>query len=144
MSLSLPRQPTEGAALRLGFVVALDLQRCRVRVRFPDLDGLESHWLPVLQAKTHRDQYHHLPDLGEHVACLLDARLEDGVVLGALYSARDAARVQGPDQTELRFADGTRIRYDRTRAHLEVDCVGDVTIRAAGRLRLQGARIDLN
>jgi len=130
--------------LRYGFVSALDAAGCRVRVRFPDLDNLESYWLPVLQPKTHQDKHYCLPDVGEHVACLLDAAGEDGVVLGALYGQRDPAPVADVDRHHLAFDDGTQIDYNRRTHHLVIHCVGEVEIVAGTRITLRAPRIDLN
>jgi len=133
-----------GPTLRYGFVVELDEARCRVRVRWPDLDGLISYWLRVPQAKTHHDKHYSLPDVGEHVACLLDAHGEDGLVLGAIYGQRDAAPAASAEQHHIRFADGTAIDYDRRSGRLYIDCVGDVEIVSRTRIRLIAPRIDLN
>jgi len=130
--------------LRFGFVTALDAPGCRVRVRFPDLDGLESYWLHVLRAKTHRDKHYCLPDVGEHVVCLLDGAGEDGVVLGAVYGERDAVPVADADRHHVRFADGTTVDYDRAAHRLAIHCVGDVEIVSATRIKLAAPRIDLN
>ena len=130
--------------LRFGFVTALDEAGCRVRVQFPDLDGLESFWLHVLRQKTHQDKHYCLPDVGEHVACLLDGAGEEGVELGAVFGGRDPAPVVGVDRHHVRFADGTTVDYDRATHKLSVNCVGDVEIVSATRIRLAAPRIDLN
>jgi len=130
--------------LRFGFVVALDATHGRVRVRLPDLDDLHTHWLPVLHSKTHLDQHWHLPDVGEHVALLLDRRGETGCVLGALYSQRDAPPVASADHHRVRFADGTTIDYDRAAHRLSIQCVGDVEIVSSTHIALRAPRIDLN
>lgn len=136
---------TESApTLRFGFVVALDEAGCRVRVRFPDLGDLQSYWLPVLRAKTHRDQHYSMPDVGEHVACLLDGHGDDGVVLGAIFTPRDPAPVASADRHHVRFADGTTVDYDRAAHKLSIHCVGDVEIVSSTHIRLSAPRIDLN
>ena len=130
--------------LRFGFVTALDEPGCKVRVQFPDLDGLESFWLPVIQGKTRRDKHYRLPDVGEHVACLLDVRGEDGVVLGAIYSERDPAPVASVDKHHVVFDDGTLIDYDRASHKLFIHCVGDIEIVSDTHIIMRAPRIDLN
>ncbi|MCX8016412.1 MAG: phage baseplate assembly protein V [Rhodocyclaceae bacterium] len=130
--------------LKYGIVTALDATTQRVRVRLPDLDDLETHWLPVLSFRTRRDRITHLPDVGEHVAVLLDPQGENGLVLGALYSARDPAPADGPDITAVRFADGTAVEYDRAAHRLTIHCTGDIEIVSDTHLTLRAPRIDLN
>lgn len=132
------------ATLKFGFVTALDEQLGRVRCRIPDMDDLETWWLPVLHAKTHRDQHWHLPDVGEHVAMLLDARGEVGVVLGAIFSQRDAPPVNTVDKHHVRFADDTWVEYDRAAHKLTVSCRGDIEIVSDTHITLRAPRIDLN
>jgi len=132
------------ATLRFGVVTAVDAATHRVRVRLPDLDDLETYWLPVLVARTHRDRFEHLFDVGDHVALLLDPRGEEGVVLGAIYSARDPSPGGTPDITRARFADGTTVEYDRAAHRLRVHCVGDIEIVSDTHLTLRAPRIDLN
>jgi phage baseplate assembly protein V len=102
-----------GTTLKFGTVAAVDEQTLRVRVRLPELDNLRTAWLPVLARKAARDKDYWLPDLGEHVAVLLDARGEDGVVLGAIFSEADAVPVASRDKWHRRFADDTELEYDR-------------------------------
>jgi hypothetical protein len=78
----------------------------RVRVVFEAEDQLVSWWLPVLQPKTLADQVYWMPDLDEHVVCLLDEHAEFGVVLGAIYSEADA-----PPVASLEKLHNARARY---------------------------------
>lgn len=107
-------------SLKFGTVSAVDAATNRVRVRLPDYDNLRTAWLPVLQRKTLRDKHICLPDIGEHVPVLLDARGEDGLVLGAIFSAADAVPVASADKTHVTFADGGQIEYDRAQSQLTV------------------------
>lgn len=130
--------------LRFGVVSALDEDTGRVRCTLPDYDGLETYWLPVLHAKTHADKHWSLPDVGEQVALLLDARGESGVVLGAIYGLRDAPPVASADKTHVRYSDGTTIDYDRAAHALTVQCVGQVTVIAAGPVLVQAPSVTLD
>ncbi|NLR73590.1 phage baseplate assembly protein V [Leeia aquatica] len=113
-------QQESGTSLKIGTVSAVDARNCRVRIRLPDYENLRSAWLPVLQAKTLRDKHYHLPDIGEHVAVLLDPRGEDGVVLGAIYSSADMPPVSSGDKHHIQFDDGAEVEYDRTSHQLTV------------------------
>lgn len=145
---------TGGASFKTGQVKAIDAARGMARVQFADLDGMVSGWLPVLVTKSLQDRDYHMPDVGEHVACLLDACFEHGVVLGAIYSDADQPPVRDADKRHTRFADGAVIEYDR-QAHrylVDVPAGGCIALRCgasrvditAKGIKLQGPRIDLN
>lgn len=110
--------------MKIGLVVAIDPATGRVRVQFQAQDALVSAWLPVLQQKTARDQAYWLPDLDEQVVCLMDAHEEFGVVIGAIYSARDVPPVASGDKRHVRFADGTTLEYDRAAHRLTANVKG--------------------
>ena len=74
--------------LRFGIVSQIDPINVQARVSFED-DESTSFWLPVLQTKTLKEKFYEMPDIGEQVACLMDENSEDGVILGAIYSAED-------------------------------------------------------
>jgi phage baseplate assembly protein V len=114
------------------------------RVRFDDLDRLTTAWLPLIHPKTFLDKVVWTLDVGEHVCCLLDAYMEDGCIVGAIYSGADAPPTASGDKALARFSDGTAIEYDRAAHRLVIHCAGDIEIVAHGHLKLAGARIDLN
>lgn len=132
------------ATLKFGFVTELDEQLGRVRCRIPDMDGLETWWLPVLHAKTHDDQHWHLPDVGEHVALLLDARGEVGVVLGAIFSGRDLPPVNSVDKHYVRFGDGGQVEYDRATGKLTVVAMGAAEVTAGGPVTVHAPSVTLD
>ena len=92
------RQMLVGTVLRLGIVKDQDVSPCRLRVAFSELDQMLSYWLPVVVPKTQDDKAYWLPDIGEQVVCLMDARDEAGVVVGAIYSQSDVTPVQSAGQ----------------------------------------------
>lgn len=125
---------------QVGRVVERDPATCRVKVAFDAADAVTSWWLPVIQGKTHADQVYWLPDVDEHVVCLLDEYWEHGVVLGAIYSASDSPPVTGVDLWHVRFKDGTSIEYDRAAHQLRIDVRGasaDVVVTAERNVRVE-------
>lgn len=128
---------------KTGIVSEIDPKGVRARARFPDL-GLETALIPVGQRKTSEDKDYWMPDVGEHVACLLDANAEAGVILCAIYSEQDTPPIDDPDKKHVRFEDGTTIEYDRKAHKLTIQCVGDIEIAAQGNMRLTAANIYLN
>ncbi len=108
--------------LKFGIVTNIDEKQAKARVQFQDNDGIPSYWLPVLQAKTLKDKFYILPDIGEQVVCLMDENLEDGVILGAIYSDADTCPVISKDKCKIKFQDDTEIEYDRVEHVLNIIC----------------------
>jgi phage baseplate assembly protein V len=119
--------------LRLGVITQIDESRALVRVQFTDMDGVLSYWLAVLKQKTLKDKQYWMPDIGEHVACLIDKNGEEGIVLGAIYSDADAVPVSSKDKKHIKFEDGTIIEYDRAAHKLYADVKGDIDVKATGK-----------
>ena len=72
--------------LRFGVISQINASKVEARVRFED-DDSTSFWLPILKTKTLKDKFYSMLDIGEQVVCLMDENSEDGVILGAIYSA---------------------------------------------------------
>lgn len=130
--------------LRLGEVTATYPERGTVRVRLADARAggsgdapLVSAELAVLHHRTGRDKSWWMPDVGEHVACLfLPFGREDGLVLGAIYSAADPVPVADQDKARLQFADGTVLEYDRAAHKLTGNVAGEIELTSSGNARL--------
>lgn len=95
-------------------------------VRFPDLDDLLTKWLPVLKIKTHLDKGFHTLDVGDQVQVVMDDRLEDGCVLGAIYSDADLPPTENPAETGMAWRDGGLFSYNHE--------TGILTIKAPVRI----------
>lgn len=119
--------------LRFGVIVAIDESRGMARVQYTDMDGEVSYWLAVVKQKTLKDKAYWMPDIGEHVAVLIDENAEEGVVLGAIYSEADSVPVSSKDKYHIRFNDGTMIEYDRAEHKLTADVKGDIEVKSTGR-----------
>jgi phage baseplate assembly protein V len=113
--------------LRYGTVSEIDPEKALVRVDFEE-DAIVSFWLAVLVAKSKNDKYFHNPDVGDVVACMMDEHSENGIILGAIYTAKNKPQIQGEDKTAVVFKDGTEVEYDRENHKLRLKIVGDLTI----------------
>lgn len=132
-----------GASLKFGTVSAS--KPGFARVRLPDLDNMRTMWLPIAYPKTLQDQCCWTYDNGEHVAVLLDARGEDGVILGAVYSDADKPPVTDPNKFAMRFKDGALLEYDRGTHVLTVTGVQKVVLQADAEILLQaGAKVTVD
>lgn len=129
------------AVYKTGVVSAIDPKAVKARVRFDDLDGLETAMIPVGNRKTHQDKDYWMPDVGEHVACLMDANLEDGVVVCAIYSDEDSPPTDDPDVRMVRFKDGAEVAYDRSTHTLTVRGVERVVVEASHEIEFRAPSV---
>lgn len=118
------------ATLQFGIVSAVDEAAHNLRVRLPALENMETDWLPMITPAAGGNRFYSLPDEGEQVVCLLDARGENGVVLGATYNAADKPPAASKDVWMRRFRNGTVIKHDRKSGNIDVQTQGTVTINA--------------
>ena len=119
-----------GATLQFGLVSAVDEAGHNLRVKIPALEDMETDWLPMTTPAAGGNQFYSLPDEGEQVVCLLDARGENGCVIGAIYSAADKPPASSKDKWVRRFKNGTIIEHDRKTGDVLVKTGGVVTIDA--------------
>jgi phage baseplate assembly protein V len=126
--------------LRFGIVTNIDESTAKARVKFAE-DSLLSYWLPVLQSKTLVDKFYCLPDIGEHVACLMDEKSEDGVILGNIYSKQDKVPVASKDKFHISFEDGTQLEYDKKYHILSAIIIGSANIQVAEILNINAPSI---
>ena len=119
-----------GATLQFGVVSAVDEAGHNLRVTIPALEDMETDWLPMTTPAAGANQFYSLPDEGEQVVCLLDARGENGCVIGAIYSTADKPPASSKDKWVRRFKNGTIIEHDRKTGDILVKTDGVVTIDA--------------
>lgn len=104
--------------VRVGTVVSRSPDAGTVRVQLADADRLVSYDLPVLQRQTLKNKDYAIPDVGEQMLCVfLPFGIEQGFVLGAMFSKADATPIADPDKRHVEFEDGTWFQYDR-KAHV--------------------------
>jgi phage baseplate assembly protein V len=123
---------TGGVSYKKGIVV--EAKPGFAKVRFAELDELVTHWLPVIHAKTQEDKFIWTLDAGEHVACLMDEHLEDGCIVGAIYSEADAPPVSSADKFRVQFKDGGSFEYDRSTGAMNVVSKSIATVRATTKV----------
>ena len=132
-----------GELIKVGIVTNTYPDEAKVRVKIVSSDDEISYKLPVVVRKTQNDKDYWMPDVGEHVVCLfLGNGVEDGFVLGAIYSDEDKVPVESQDKWHKTFKDGTTIEYDRNIHQLKVHSVGDITIASDTHITLIAPKID--
>lgn len=123
--------------LRYGIISEIDAAAGKARVHFND-DDIVSDWLPLIVPKAMEDSFSFMPDVNEHVACMMDEHSEKGVVLGSIYSKDVKPNGGSPDKWRVRFKDGTVIEYDRSAHKLFADVKGQVEVKAQGAVKVDG------
>lgn len=118
------------ATLQFGTVAEVDDKKHAVRVDLPALENLQTDWLPVVTMGAGGNQFYCLPDVGALVVCVLDARGESGVCLGAIYNDADPVPATSRDIHVLQYSNGTRIQHNRKTGDVLVKTNGVVTIDA--------------
>lgn len=136
------KNATAGCAYKKGIVAAS--KPGFAQVRFDDLDGMTTDWLPTSHANTQDDKEVETLNVGTQVSCLMDARMEDGCIVGAHYSDVDTPPVASNSKWCKRFSDGTTIEYDKETHALVIDVQGSINIKATGAVTINGATINLN
>lgn len=125
-----------GATYQEGIVSAIAPKSHKVRCKIPALEDLETAWLSFLTPNAGGNQFYCLPDVGELVAILLDARGEGGCVLGTIYNEQDPTPVTNGDIWLKKFKNGTTIQHDRKS--------GDLTIHTTGKVMVNNCHVQVN
>lgn len=95
-------------------------------------DDIVSDWWPVLVRTSLKDKESWPLNVKEHVACICDDRMEEGLIMGAIYSAPEPPDENaGPGKFRKLFEDGTYLEYDKGTHKLTADVAGDVDITAS-------------
>lgn len=131
------------ATLQFGIVSAIDAAAHSLRVKIPVLDDMETDWLPMATPAAGGNRFYSLPDVGELVVCLLDARGETGCVIGAIYNAADKPPVSDQNKWVKRFTNGTVISHDRRSGEVVVETPGKVKIKAAKKVDIQSPETEI-
>ena len=118
---------------------------CRVRpgevqVQLKD-ENIPTDWLPVLRRRTKTDKESWPMEINEHVVCLLDAKCNEGVCLGAIHSDKDKSDTEeAPGKFRIMFEDGTVIEYNKKEATLTADIKGKLLAKVTGDAEIQAGQ----
>jgi phage baseplate assembly protein V len=135
------QEPTVNDVIRVGKISAVYPERGTATVQFPDRGGLVSKELAVSQVNTLKNKDESFPDPGEHVVCAFFGNgLSEGVVLSAIYDAKNKPNAGNPDVRTTKFEDGTTFTVDRKNHVVEIqDSFGSVIKMADGYIDLKPA-----
>lgn len=114
--------------MQIKYGVISDVKTGYAKVFFAE-DNISTDWWPVLRRTSLKDKESWPLNVQEHVACICDVRMEDGVILGAIHNDQDAAD-SGAGATKFRkvFEDGTILEYDKGAHQLTATVKGKADI----------------
>ena len=115
--------------LHKGYVTNID-NNGRVRVKFPELNGMVSDYLPVIKSHSKNDKDGNFLEIDEEVYCAMDEHCEDGIVLGAYNTDSSPLPINDRNKKYYTFSDGTHIEYDKSTHTLTADVKGIANIKA--------------
>lgn len=117
-----------------GTVVARDPRKKRVKVKFHDEDETASMWIDVLARSSGEVKTFMMPGEADEVWCMVDAKGEDGCIVGSKYNDRETPPSNQNEHITIKGPFGT-IHCDG--ANMIIDGTADVTIKAAGNITLE-------
>jgi phage baseplate assembly protein V len=121
--------------LLYGYISECDPAKGLARVEFRQ-DGIVSDWLPMAVTNSKDNKYTFAFDINEHVCCLMEDNMSNGVILCAIYDSTNEAG-GNKDKVKITFSDGGSVEYDRASSKLTIDTSGEVDI-TASKVKITG------
>lgn len=141
---------SQNSTNKRGIIVDRDPQKMRVKVQFADEDETVTTWVDVLAASSGTVKTFMMPSEGDEVWCSVDAKGEDGCVMGSKYNDQDTppssdnahVTLQGPFGTI--HIDGSNIVVDGS-ASVLIKAAADLVLEAGGEIiTSQGGKLTNN
>lgn len=121
-----------------GLVVDRDPAGQRIRVQFQDEDGVVSNWIDVLSSSGGSTKTYMMPDMGDEVWCAMDAKGEDGCMLGVKYNARNTPPFASNDDIGLVWPGGS-VSINKASGAVTINSSGPVKITASAIILESGS-----
>ncbi|WP_288760510.1 phage baseplate assembly protein V [uncultured Veillonella sp.] len=129
-----------------GYVVEYYPSTHTLRARIPDKDDKVTAPLQIIEKNSLNTKHQHPYDTGEQVWILFDpssSNLNEGIVLGAVYSEVDTPPTSSKTVEIVVFSDGTVVSMDTSSSTLTVNCPGTVNIHGA-TVNISGDAVNIN
>lgn len=128
--------------LRFGNITEVDPAKGYARVTFTD-DGIVSDWLQFLVLGAIKDNFSHTFSINEQVACLMDERSEEGVILGAIFNDKTPPNNAGDGIFRVKFEDDSVIEYNRNSHEYTLDIKGKINITADSEININAVNANI-
>jgi len=128
--------------LRFGNITEVDPAKGYARVTFTD-DGIVSDWLQFLVLGAIKDSFSYTFSINEQVACLMDERSEEGVILGALNNDKTPPNNAGDGIFRVKFEDNSVIEYNRNSHEYTLDIKGKINITAESEVNINAVNANI-
>ena len=125
-----------------GRVVERAPERHQIRVQFEDEDDVVSQWIDVLGGAGGETQTFMMPDVGDEVWCGMDAKGEDGCLLGVKYNDTAPPPYASNEDIGLTWSGGS-VHINKGSGAVTVKSNGPVTIETGGTVKIVAAGIAL-
>jgi phage baseplate assembly protein V len=121
-----------------GLITKVDPKTVKVKAVLPDMEGIETDWLPVPQLFTTGALAFHLPRVGQQAFIFyLDDENIDGFILGGRYSEKHPPPEDlKPNDLYMEFEDGTKIHVF-VGSRVQIETPGDIQAIAGGNVTIQ-------
>lgn len=126
--------------LRFGNISEIDPAKCYARVTFLD-DGIVSDWLQIVVMGAISNEFFHIFDINEQVACMMDENSEEGVILGAVFNDRKSPSLGGTDIVSVKFSDNSSIEYNRSTHEYNINVSGNINISSSGETMISSSSV---
>lgn len=117
-----------------GVVVERDPKKQRVKVRFQDEDETDTAWVDILSMGSSTNKSFNMPDEGDEVWCAMDAKGEDGCVMGSKFNDKDTPANDTNDDMSVSGPWGS--------VHVN-KASGAVTVNTSGMVKIVASSIEL-
>lgn len=128
--------------LRFGNITEVDPAKGYARVTFTD-DGIVSDWLQFLVIGAIKDNFSHTFSINEQVACLMDERSEEGVILGAIFNDKTPPNNAGDGIFRVKFEDDSVIEYNRNSHEYTLDIKGKINISSDSEININAVNANI-
>lgn len=130
------------ATNKRGIVVDLDPANMRFRAEFEDEDGMVSAWIDVPARAGGSTKTFMMPDAGDEVWCALDAKGEDGCLIGVKYNAQNQPPFASNDDIGLVWPGGS-VHINKGSGAVTINTNGPVNVTTIGDVKITAQAIEL-
>lgn len=124
--------------IRIGSVSDVDTAKARVRV---DIGRVKTNWLPWLTQRAGKTSTWSPLEVGEQVMVFSPSgELNQGVVIGGLWSKDNPAPSQSQAINCVKFADGSIISHDSEKNIISIQSQGDIAVQSAKAVKIKSAQ----